>query len=273
MTIGEAAKSTRNQLRHIRIGIHYQLVRNLLTSLRAGSTISVLKPRTRWHPCRHLQPVNGFQGEKPILAWRAYREGPMSRSAVIGTDENELIALAAGGDREAYGRLYERHSLRVFRHAYFLTGDPLLAEDITAQVFLNALEAIPRYQDRGVPFVAWLLRITGNLVINFRKSPKNNGHSQLPETAPALDPGSSPEHSAECKVDGQRIWRQVGKLPYEQRQVIVMRFIDDLGYPDIAQMLGKSVGAVRVIQFRALHNLRDLMQNDRDYARRQQLAG
>ena len=184
------------------------------------------------------------------------------RSAVAETDDDALIISAATGDREAFGRLYERYAVRVLRHAYFLTSDPVLAEDITAQAFLKALEAIPRYESRGVPFVAWLLRITCNLVINHKKSHKNGGHSQLPDTLESPDSNASPENSAELKLDGERVWREVKKLPSEQRQVIVMRFIDDLGYPDIAGVLGKSVGAVRVIQFRALANLRHLMEDE-----------
>ncbi len=186
----------------------------------------------------------------------------MLRSAIAETDEEAIIALAAAGDRTAFGRLYERHALRVLRHAYFLTGDAALAEDLTAQVFLKALEAIPRYEARGVPFVAWLLRITGNMVINHRKSAKNNGHTQLPETIEAHDVFSSPEDSCEVRVDGERVWQEVAKLPSEQRQVITMRFVQDLGYPDIARLLGKSVGAVRVIQFRALANLRNLLADE-----------
>lgn len=186
----------------------------------------------------------------------------MRRSAVIETDDDQLIALAAGGDRQAFGELYERYALRVFRHAQFLTGDPVLAEDVTAQVFLKALEAIPRYESRGVPFVAWLLRITCNIVINHRKSAKNNGHSQIPENIEATGTFFSPEDSCEVKVDGERVWREVRKLPCEQRQVIVMRFIDDLGYPDIAHVLGKTIGAVRVIQFRALANLRGMLDDE-----------
>lgn len=186
----------------------------------------------------------------------------MRRSAVIETDDDQLIALAGGGDRQAFGELYERYALRVFRHAQFLTGDPVLAEDVTAQVFLKALEAIPRYESRGVPFVAWLLRITCNMVINHRKSAKNNGHSQIPENIEATGTFFSPEDSCEVKVDGERVWREVRKLPCEQRQVIVMRFIDDLGYPDIAHVLGKTIGAVRVIQFRALANLRGMLDDE-----------
>lgn len=192
----------------------------------------------------------------------------MRRSTVQETDDHQLIALAAGGDRQAFGELYERYALRVFRHAQFLTSDPVLAEDITAQVFLKALEAIPRYEPRGVPFVAWLLRITCNLVINYRKSAKNNGHAQIPETIQATGTFFSPEDSCEVKVDGERVWREVKKLPCEQRQVIVMRFIDDLGYPDIASVLGKSVGAVRVIQFRALANLRQTLDDQLNLYRR-----
>src|SRR3972149_5061505 len=105
----------------------------------------------------------------------------MRRSDLQGTDDSELIACAAQGDREAFGALYERYVFRVFRHVYYLTSDPHTAEDLTAQTFLNALEAIPRYEVRGVPFLAWLLRIAYNLTVNYRKVRKNG-------TAP--DPGA-----------------------------------------------------------------------------------
>ena len=192
----------------------------------------------------------------------------MRRSVPAQTDDEALIGLAALGDREAFGDLYERYAVKVFRHAYFLTGDPTLAEDFTAQTFLNALQAISRYQSRGVPFAAWLLRIAGNLVINYRKSQKNNGHAPLPDTVEATGSFYSPEQSCEVTLDGERVWQQVRKLNQEQRQVIVMRFVDDLSYPDIAQVLGKSVGAVRVIQFRALSNLRHLLDGDLNHAYR-----
>jgi len=184
----------------------------------------------------------------------------MRRSILAEADqEQEIISLAATGNRDAFGRLYERYRLRVLKHALYLTGDPLLAEDLTEQTFLNALQAISRYQARGVPFVAWLLRITGNLTINHKKAAKNNGHAQLPEALQAEGIAYSPEDSCELKDDSRRVWDEVRHLPGEQRQVIVMRFIDDLSYQDIAQVLGKSVGAVRVIHFRALTNLRVML--------------
>lgn len=186
----------------------------------------------------------------------------MRRSTSVEAEPDQLIAQAAAGNREAFGRLYEQHSVRVFRHAYFLTGDVTLAEDLTAQTFLKALEAIGRYEDRGVPFIAWLLRITVNLAINYKKALKNGAHAQLPEQLEDDDALGSPEKSCTMKSEGERVWTKVQELPAEQRQVIVMRFMQDLPYSDVANVLGKSVGAVRVIQFRALNNLRNLMRED-----------
>jgi RNA polymerase sigma-70 factor (ECF subfamily) len=189
------------------------------------------------------------------------------RRSTSQADDEVLISRAVEGERDAFGQLYERYALRVFRHVYFLTGDVQLSEDITAQTFLNALEAMPRYQMRGAPFVAWLLRIASNLVINHRKSLKNN-NSYLPETIEAEEAQYSPEKCTEAKVDSERVWEMVRRLPYDQRQVVVMRFIDGLGYPEIAIVLNKSIGAVRVIQFRALSNLRDMLRNQLNHAYR-----
>ena len=185
----------------------------------------------------------------------------MRRSDLQGTDDSELIACAARGDREAFGALYERYVFRVFRHVYYLTSDPHTAEDLTAQTFLNALEAIPRYEMRGVPFLAWLLRIAYNLTVNHRKV-RNNGTAPLPEGLEIEGTSYSPEASCEAKADGERVWEGVRRLRGDQRQVIVMRFVDGLSYPDIARVLGKSIGAVRVIQYRALCALRRRLEDD-----------
>ena len=185
----------------------------------------------------------------------------MRRSNLQETDDSELIACAARGDREAFGALYERYVFRVFRHVYYLTSDRHTAEHLTAQTFLNALEAIPRYEVRGVPFLAWLLRIAYNLTVNYRKVRKN-GTAPLPESLEVQGTTYSPEASCEAKADGERVWEGVRRLGWDQRQVIVMRFIDGLSYPDIAKVLGKSIGAVRVIQYRALCALRRRLEDD-----------
>ncbi len=185
----------------------------------------------------------------------------MRRSSLQKADDTQLIAGAARGDREAFGALYERYVFKVFRHVYYLAGDLHTAEDLTAQTFLKALEAIHRYEMRGVPFLAWLLRIAYNLTINHKKV-RSNGNAPLPETMEVQGTLYSPEASCEAKADGEQVWEGVRTLRGDQRQVIVMRFVDGLSYPDIAKVLGKSIGAVRVIQYRALCALRRRLEDD-----------
>ncbi len=186
----------------------------------------------------------------------------MSRSDLWET-EIETIVSASEGDREAFGRLYERYVFRVYRHIHFLTNDSKLAEDLTAETFLNALEAILRYEVRGVPFLAWLFRIAHNLTMSQMKAQnRRNGHAQLADGVEAKRTSRLLEESCEAKVDGERVWGEVRKLRVDQRRVIVMRFIDGLSYSDIARVLDKSVGATRVIQYRALASLRRMLEDN-----------
>jgi RNA polymerase sigma-70 factor (ECF subfamily) len=168
-------------------------------------------------------------------------------------EDETLVDRATAGDREAFGELYDRCVRRVFRHVSYMVNDLDLAEDLTEQTFLRALEAIHRYKRRGVPFLAWLLRIARNLYLNDRRVQRNNLsiHNKWNGGAAA-----SPEFYCEAKLDGEEVWRAVRALDGDQRQVIVLRFMDGLSYADVADVLGKSVGAVRVAQYRALRALR-----------------
>ena len=173
------------------------------------------------------------------------------RSASL--DDETLVGRATVGDREAFGELYERHVSRVFRHVLYMVNDVHVAQDLTEQTFLRALEAIHGYEWRGVPFLAWLLRIARNLYLNGQRVERNNSsiHSKWNG-----DIAASPEFFCEAKLDGEEVWRAVQALDGDQRQVIVLRFMDGLSYADVARVLGKSVGAVRVAQYRALCALR-----------------
>lgn len=186
----------------------------------------------------------------------------MHRPSSSATDEKETIALAIRGDRRAFGELYERYVSKVYRHVYYISGDGAVAEDVTAQTFLRALEAIQRYEDRGVPFVAWLLRIAHNLSLNHKMRQQNTAHVSLPESLEAEGRLYSPEASLDAKAVGEWVWEAVRELPGEQRSVIVMRFIDGLGYEEVAPLLGKSIGSVRVTQHRALAALRRILAHE-----------
>jgi RNA polymerase sigma-70 factor (ECF subfamily) len=173
-------------------------------------------------------------------------------------EEKRLVLSAIGRDQAAFAELYDRHVVRVYRHIYYMVNDASAAEDLTAQTFLKAWEAIDRYKERGAPFIAWLLRIAHNLTISFLRSKRD--HSELDEGFVDNKRGGNPEESLEQASDERSVREAVLRLRDEQRQVIMLRFVEELDYTEVAAMIGKSVPAVRVIQHRALGNLRKLMQ-------------
>ncbi len=177
----------------------------------------------------------------------------MKELTCVPLEDEILIDRATAGDREAFGELYERYISRVYRHVFYMVNDVDVAQDLTEQTFLRALEAIQRYEKRGIPLLAWLLRIARNLSLNNQRVQRNNSSIRKnSEDAVA----ASPESCCEAKLNGEEVRRAVGALEGDQRQVIVLRFMDGLSYADVARVLGKSVGAVRVAQYRALRALR-----------------
>jgi RNA polymerase sigma-70 factor (ECF subfamily) len=174
--------------------------------------------------------------------------------AVQELDERTLVERAIARDKEAFGALYDRHVVRVYRHIYYMVGNPAEAEDLTGQTFLQAWEAIERYQIRGAPFSSWLLRIAHNLGVSYLRSKREK--VQLPETLQDQKSRNNPEEAVQTNLDGERVREAILGLRDEQRQVIILRFIEDLDYKEVAEIVGKSVAAVRVIQHRALNALR-----------------
>jgi RNA polymerase sigma-70 factor (ECF subfamily) len=145
----------------------------------------------------------------------------------------------------------------VYRHIYYMVGNAAEAEDLTAQTFLKAWEAIERYQVRGAPFVSWLLRIAHNLGVSHLRAKRETSqvHEGIIDDKMRRDPESAYEQTAEEELVREAIL----KLREEQRQVIILRFIEDLDYREVAEIIGKSVAAIRVIQHRALNSLRKQM--------------
>jgi RNA polymerase sigma-70 factor (ECF subfamily) len=193
------------------------------------------------------------------MDWAAGNAAEAPAVAKPGRDEEKrLVQKSVARDQGAFAELYDKHVVRVYRHIYYLVNDAREAEDLTAQTFLKAWEAIDRYKERGAPFVAWLLRIAHNLTISYLRSRRD--HSELDEGFVDQKRGGNPEESLEQSTDERTVREAVLRLKEEQRQVIMLRFVEELDYREVAAMIGKSVPAVRVIQHRALGNLRKLMQ-------------
>jgi RNA polymerase sigma-70 factor (ECF subfamily) len=180
----------------------------------------------------------------------------------LGEHETDALAIrAAAGDAEAFGQLYDRCVDRVYRYVYYRLGNQRDAEDVTEQVFLNAWRAIGRFRADGAPAIVWLLRIAQNAAIDHLRTRKQSD----PLDAGAIEKAawSDPVAVADRRCTLAELREAILELKPEQQQVILMRFIEELGYPQVAAAIGKTEGAVRVIQHRALAALRQALSKER----------
>ncbi|MGH9788876.1 MAG: RNA polymerase sigma factor, partial [Candidatus Acidiferrales bacterium] len=158
---------------------------------------------------------------------------------------------AAQKDPRCFGELYERNFERVYAFIARRVRDRAVAEDLTSEVFHRALESLPRFEWRGVPFAAWLLRIARNAVADhWQRAARQQGNPQA-EEADEVDLDDIERRAT--------LFRLVDALPADQRRVVVERFVEQRSIREIAQVLGRSEGAVKQLQFRALENLRARM--------------
>jgi RNA polymerase sigma-70 factor (ECF subfamily) len=169
-------------------------------------------------------------------------------------DPDQAAVDAAQRDPRAFGVLYRRYVERIYGYAFYLLGDHHDAEDATERTFLAALGAIGGFSDTGASFRAWLFRIAHNQLANALRSRARHPVAPL-DAIP--DPGAEGDPAGELarSEEARRVRRAIAELSEDRRQVVVLRFADGLSTPEIATVLGRSEGAVRVLQHRALREL------------------
>jgi RNA polymerase sigma-70 factor (ECF subfamily) len=174
------------------------------------------------------------------------------------SDERLLIE-AAQHDPSRFAELYESNFNRVYAFVVRRVSNREEAEDVTAEVFHQALLNLGRFQWRGVPFAAWLLRIAANALADRWQRAAKHGEVQSPE-ALEQEPG------ADAHVERRTmLFQLVDRLPADQRLVVLRRFVSQKSLREIAQELGRSEGAVKQLQFRALATLRGQVRSDSDH--------
>ena len=186
----------------------------------------------------------------------------MEFSTPAHESEDYLVQQAIKRDRAAFTALYERCVDRVYRHVYYRVSSHADAEDITQEAFVRAWKSIDKYKRTGAPFVTWIITIAGNLVIDhYRRQQRVVVTDEIYEVKPA-EQIEDPAREAEVNFNNAIIKEAILKLKGDKQKVILMHFIDGLTYEEIARALNKSEGAVRIIQYRALGELRSFLKRD-----------
>lgn len=174
--------------------------------------------------------------------------------------EDKLIQEAIKGEASAFGQLYDHYQPRIYRFILVRVGRREEAEDLTHQVFLNAWKGMPSYESRGLPFSSWLYRISRNSLIDFYRTKKNDvSVEEVPLEALGLD--SSLHTNTEKKLEAARLMRAMQELKADHQEVIVLRFIEEQTIAETAKALNRSQGAVKLLQHRALRNLKQILKN------------
>ena len=169
--------------------------------------------------------------------------------------ESELVARAKE-DPEAFGQLYERYVTKIYNYVYYRTGNHHDAEDLTARTFLQALKHVHRYVDRGLPFSAWLYRIAHNLVANWHRDHSRRQVIALDEIA-LVSGRPHPEVKLELEDDQRKLLRMIRHMPGDRQQLLILKFVEQMSNREIAQIMGRSEGAVKSLYHRTLLSLRD----------------
>ncbi len=173
-------------------------------------------------------------------------------------EEELLITKAQQGDEQSFGTLYDRYMPQIYRFIFLKTRRKQDAEDLTHIVFMHAWEHIKGFSFQGFPFTSWLYRIAHNTVIDhYRTSRSYEDITKVPEEYIA-EP-SSDATQIDQKIKMHEVQHALTQLDADQQNVILMKFVNELSNKEIALALEKTEGAVRVIQHRALKNLRALL--------------
>ena len=192
-----------------------------------------------------------------VIVSLAYNEtGEMTR------DEDALVQRAKQGDPTAFAEIYVRHQPAIYRYIFYRVDDVATAEDLTGEVFVRLVEKVDRFTYRGRPLLAWLYTIARNLVTDYHRHARRSLPLSL-EEQPITDL-ADPEKTVEHRLAQHRLAVAIARLTEDQRQVILLRFIEGLDNKAVAQILDKSVGAVKALQHRALAALRHILERGED---------
>jgi RNA polymerase sigma-70 factor (ECF subfamily) len=173
-----------------------------------------------------------------------------------------LVELAKAGDAEAFGQLYDRYAASIFRFAYYRVGSRAHAEDVTSETFFRALRSLSTFRWEGRDFGSWLVTITRNLIIDHYKSSRARLEAPTDDLTFYAGVTEGPEDEVITGLTNQELRTALGQLAVDQQECLVLRFLNGYSIAETAAALGRSDGAVKQLQLRAIRNLSKLLPQD-----------
>jgi len=192
-------------------------------------------------------------------AWRAQQLQSTSDAELIERAQDRSVNRAVSAP--AIGELYDRYHEDVFRYIWARVYNQQLAEDLTGDVFIRMVTHLPKYRPSGTPFTAWLYRIARNLVIDHHRKATNRYEVlSIDEIEQHPEKGESIANQVENQIFVEQVQGAIRTLKPDKQDVIILRFIVGLPSQTVADILGKSVGSIKVTQHRALKELRRILE-------------
>jgi RNA polymerase sigma-70 factor (ECF subfamily) len=170
-----------------------------------------------------------------------------------------LVELARNGDSEAFGQLYDHYHSSVYRFLYYRVGSVPLAEDLTAETFFRALRSMSSFRWQGKDFGAWLMTIARNLATDHFKAGRTRLEMATEDMGVHDDATEGPETAVLASLTNELLLKALVELPSEQKDCLIMRFLQGMSIAETAEVLGRSEGAVKQLQLRGVRNLAKLM--------------
>jgi RNA polymerase sigma-70 factor (ECF subfamily) len=213
----------------------------------------------------HVGPGREPAGQGGPPSDSRYSDGRYAGAWASAADHDEaerivaLVELARGGDAEAFGMLYDHYHVPVYRYVYYRVGSVALAEDLTSETFFRALRGMSTFRWQGKDFGAWLTTIARNLTTDHFKAGRTRLEHVTEDMTPHDASVDGPETTVLASLTNQALLAALKELPREQQECLVMRFLQGLSIAETAKVLGRSDGAVKQLQLRAVRNLAKLL--------------
>ncbi|MEA4909033.1 MAG: sigma-70 family RNA polymerase sigma factor [Chloroflexi bacterium] len=169
----------------------------------------------------------------------------------------EILAQARRGDSSAIGQFYELYRVRIFRYLYYRLGDRQSAEDLTSEVFIRVMRALPEYRSQDGNVQAWLFQIARNLTIDYYRKQGRRPVEALHENIPSSS--EDPDSAAERALNSEWLKKALAQLTNEQREAVILRIVVGMPVAEVAALMGKSEDAIKGLQRRGLVALRAVL--------------